>query len=75
MGFEEAFYEKKNLDPKMRALLNSLAKTDHTLANKIEAPLAIKKKSCSIYEYEQDFSIYNDIFYNISFDYPENFSL
>ena len=43
MGFEEAFYEKKNLDPKMRALLNSLAKTDHTLANKIEAPHAIKK--------------------------------
>ena len=40
-AFEEAFYEKKNLDPKMRALLNSLAKTDHTLANKIEAPLAI----------------------------------
>lgn len=39
--FEEAFYEKKNLDPKMRALLNSLAKTDHTLANKIEAPHAI----------------------------------
>ena len=34
-----------------------------------------KKKSCSICEYEQDFSIYNDIFYNISFDYPENFSL
>ena len=25
--FEEAFYEKKNLDPQMRALLNSLAKT------------------------------------------------
>ncbi|MFR0901870.1 MAG: hypothetical protein ACLSG4_20860, partial [Anaerobutyricum sp.] len=34
-----------------------------------------KTKSCSIYEYEQDFSIYNNIFYNISFDYPENFSL
>ena len=25
--FEEAFYEKKNLDPQMRALLNLLAKT------------------------------------------------
>ena len=25
--FEEAFYEKKNLDPEMRASLNSLAKT------------------------------------------------
>jgi len=44
MGFEEAFYEKKNLDPKMRALLNSLAKTDHTLANKIEAPHEILRK-------------------------------
>ena len=28
-------------NPEMRALLNSLAKTDHTLANKIEAPHAI----------------------------------
>jgi len=41
MGFEEAFYEKKNLNPKMRALLNSVEKTDHSLANKIEAPHAI----------------------------------
>ena len=45
MGFEEAFYEKKNLDPKMRALLNSLAKTDHTLANEIEAPHKILRKN------------------------------
>lgn len=39
--FKEAFYEKKNLNPKMRALLNSVEKTDHSLANKIEAPHAI----------------------------------
>ena len=62
-------------NPEMRALLNSLAKTDHTLANKIEAPHEILRKNPVQYEYEQDFFIYNDIFYNISFDYPENFSL
>ena len=45
MGFEEAFYGKKNLDPKMRALLNSLTKTDHTLANEIEAPHKILRKN------------------------------
>ena len=28
-------------NPEMRALLNSLAKTDHSLANQIEAPHAI----------------------------------
>ena len=47
--------------------------TEHTLANGIFN--SVIEKSCSIYEYEQDFSIYNNIFYNISFDYPENFSL
>ena len=32
-------------NPEMRALLNSLAKTDHTLANKIEAPHEILRKN------------------------------
>ena len=31
-------------NPEMRALLNSLAKTDHTLANKIEAPHEILRE-------------------------------
>ncbi len=31
-------------NPEMRALLNSLAKTDHTLANEIEAPHEILRK-------------------------------
>ncbi|RHE39625.1 hypothetical protein DW740_10340 [Blautia obeum] len=32
-------------DPEMRALLNSLTKTDHTLANEIEAPHEILRKN------------------------------
>ena len=32
-------------NPEMRALLNSLAKTDHTLANEIEAPHEILRKN------------------------------
>ena len=32
-------------NPEMRALLNSLTKTDHTLANEIEAPHKILRKN------------------------------
>ena len=65
MGFEEAFYGKKNLDPKMRSLLNSLAKTDHTLANKIEAPYAILRKNPVQYMNMSRIFLFTTIFFTI----------
>ena len=92
--FEEAFYEKKNLDPQMhvqqennnatvadevdpellakvlanpemRALLNSLAKTDHTLANKIEAPHEILRKNPVQYMNMSRIFLFTTIFFTI----------
>ena len=52
-------------NPEMRALLNSLAKTDHTLANKIEAPHEILRKNPVQYMNMSRIFLFTTIFFTI----------
>ena len=52
-------------NPEMRALLNSLAKTDHTLANKIEAPHEILRKNPVQYLNMSRIFLFTTIFFTI----------